>query len=512
MNKKCTVGFLTVIAAVSLICAVGCKKDTENDGFNSYNLHDVTGLVVVNGSSLKKKVGDNWISVEIKNREAFAEEVEVEPAAVQEQPEVPEYEYIEHTRPFIPSELPVVGEVKAREVRMEGEGRAAKAVKPTKYVPGEIHVFSDSDPQFIGRARTAEMVYEGVYCYIWTFKDEPEDSKMSEEEIKTFADAFDKIYLKETALCGETFKGEVNSELYNVITPDEKVSLVLYDIGSDKNGFFYGYFSSSMYYTNQSGENAMEAIFVDSYCAKQEKLLPALISAVAHEFNHLLNYVQKTLKYGLGCESWYTEMLSMVTEDFLMEDLNVDLNNSPQTRLINFINGSYNYGFKNWYFNDQFITRGNYANAYAFGAFLARNYGGAALIHEIATNEFVNEESVVKAVNKINGTNLSFDDLIKQFSAILFNVDNDNTDLPSLNKDWTGKITGSDGLEYDFSLAKIHPSIFSELVSEPLVIKFYDINKLSDVDLESYGFLAFKFDKKTDLNLKLRDFLFYTVY
>ena len=509
MNKKSKSIFLTAIAAISLICTFGCKKDADIDGFNSYNLHDVTGLVVVNGSSLKKKPGDNWLSIDIKNREAL-----VEDAAEQEQePSVSsEYGYIEHTVPFIPTELPVAGGVEAREAVDSREERAAKTVKPTKYVLGEPHTFSDSDPQFIGKARNGVMTYEGEHCYIWTFKDEPNDSKMSDDEIKAFAEAFDKIYLKETALCGETFKGDVASGLYNVITPDEKVSLVLYDIGSDLGrGVFYGYFSPSMYYTNQSGENAMEAIFVDSYFAKQEKIFPALISTVAHEFNHLLNYVQKSLKYGFACESWYTEMLSMITEDFLMEDLKIDLSNSPQSRLIAFVNKGYNCGFKNWHFNDS-LTQYSYGNAYAFGAFLARNYGGATLIQEIATNEFVNEESVVDAVNKINGTNLSFDDLIKLFTAILYNIDNDNSALPSLNKDWSGKITGKDGLEYDFSLTKIHPSCFEEIVKEPIVIKFNDVNKLSDAELDSYGFLAFKFDGKTDLKLRLKDFLFYTYY
>ena len=125
----------------------------------------------------------------------------------------------------------------------------------------------------------------------------------------------------------------------------KKISLVIYDIGSDKAGSFYGYFSPSMYYTNQSGENAMEAIFVDSYYAKQEELLPGLLSTVAHEFNHLLNYVQKTLKYGLTCESWYTEMLSMVTEDLMQGILQINPSMGPQGRFPYFIMCA-NYGFR----------------------------------------------------------------------------------------------------------------------------------------------------------------------
>ena len=90
MNKSI---FLAAIAAISLICTFGCKKDADIDGFNSYNLHDVTGLVVVNGSSLKKKLGDNWLSIDIKNREA-----QVESAAEQEQEPSVSSEYEERFR------------------------------------------------------------------------------------------------------------------------------------------------------------------------------------------------------------------------------------------------------------------------------------------------------------------------------------------------------------------------------------------------------------------------------
>ena len=85
----------------------------------------------------------------------------------------------------------------------------------------------------------------------------------------------------------------------------------------------------------------------------------------------------------------------MLVEDFLKEDLEVSFIHSPQGRLSSFIKGDYNYGFKNennWESSE--LALKSYANAYAFGAFLVRNYGGAKLLKEICSNNFTNEELV----------------------------------------------------------------------------------------------------------------------
>ena len=375
------------------------------------------------------------------------------------------------------------------------------------YSVGDIHLFSDNNSHYIGNSRVAEMKYEGNYCYIWTFTDEKEESKMSPEEIKTFAQKFDEIFIKETVLCGAHYKGD--SVYSGIIIPNEKISIVLYDIGNDKrSGNIYGYFQPSYYYSTQNGNNNIEVIFIDSYYAKQKEVTPALLSALVHEFNHLLNYVNKTLKYGLEMKSWYTEMLSMITEDFFLDDLKVDYRNSPHARLEKFISGGHKYGFGNWEdITTSSITQFNYSNAYAFGAYLARNYGGAKLIHEIATNEYVNEKSIVEAVNKINGSNYSFNDLLKEFPYILINTENTVQNFPSLNINSYESIF-SDNRQFDFSLNSINLNSLNPTIS----IQSDDINSASITHFDSYGFLFYNFYEKRDVKISLKDFLLYSAY
>ena len=123
--------------------------------------------------------------------------------------------------------------------------------------------------------------------------------------------------------------------------------------------------------------------------------------------------------------TWYTEMLSLVTEDLFMEFLEIDEEQSARGRLPYFDN-YYNYGFTTWLQgNDVFIS---YANAFAYGAFLCRNYGGENLIRQIATNNAVNEESITKALAAC-GYNVTFEDTVKDFANVVINTSENGTTL-----------------------------------------------------------------------------------
>ena len=479
INQKIMSAILGSVLIFYAATLISCKNQPDSDSENSTTLKGVTSLFIVNPTKQKKNYDDTWVKIETVERAAGAE-TPCETLNLST-----ESSYIEHTIPFSDVNFEI----------NEKKTRSATTKYQKKYVKGQQHTFSDAE--YIKQTKIATMRYEGEFCYIWTFDDEPNDSKMTDEEITSFAATFDNIYLKETALCGPKYQGE--TVLKSIITPNAKISLVLYDIAYDRGtGKIYGYFHPEMYYIRQSGANEIEAIFVDSYFAKQKEIEKNLFSTVSHELNHLLNFANKTLKYGTGMNSWYTEMLSMVTEDFFMNDLNLSYENSPQQRLEAFVSGCHSYGFGNWNYNNNDLVSFNYANAYAFGAFLARNYGGAKLIHEIATNEYVDEESVVKAVNKINNTNLTFTDLLNKFSLIMINTQNQNSDLPSLKKTCFSEITeeislidGSTKKEtFSFNLTEIDLTAIKEIVASKNVYT----NRF-DIAFDSYGFLFYHFDK-----------------
>lgn len=120
----------------------------------------------------------------------------------------------------------------------------------------------------------------------------------------------------------------------------------------DEEGSIVGFFNPNNYIfpvdeMQPFKTSKIEVIVIDSVYAKDEKSKDAVSLTLVHEFNHLLTFVNKYLRKKLNYETWYTEMLSMVTEDFFMEDFEIQFIGSPHERLIRFINGWYIYGFKN---------------------------------------------------------------------------------------------------------------------------------------------------------------------
>ena len=69
----------------------------------------------------------------------------------------------------------------------------------------------------------------------------------------------------------------------------------------------------------------------------------------------------------------------------------------------------------------------------AFGAFLARNYGGAPLFQKIVQSALTDETAVVNAVNIINGTTKTFEDLLIDWGKSVLNSE-DITYSPGYNK------------------------------------------------------------------------------
>ena len=445
-----------------LFLSVSCKKDVENTSsdLKQVSLDNVKVLYVTNPTDKKKKTGEAWVSIDYE----LERNAEVN--------------------------LPVF--IKDETINGNSEREISTSKKQTTYKQNEQKNITDVMNNLND---TAKMVYEGNYCYIWTYNTESLDSALSADEIKNFADAFDNIYEKQIVLCGPKYDGE--TVYTDVINPDKKISLMLCDIGRDgPRGNIYGYFAPVNYYSY----NNMEIIFVDSYFAKRQKFLPDLLSTVSHEFNHLLNYCNKNLKYGLSQKSWYTEMLSMLCEDFFDEELGLDDEHGVKQRLYNvFIKGSYTQGFGNWDQNSPFVGS-YYANAYAFGAFLARNYGGAKLVHEIMTNEYVNEESVVHAVNKINSTNLTFSDLLNEFPLILLNTKNQDSDMPSLFKAVEEELPGL--TDYTYKLKEID---FGDLSNGDFSVNNPD--RASELSLDSYGFQFYYFTAPAKVMLSIKDFL-----
>jgi hypothetical protein len=84
----------------------------------------------------------------------------------------------------------------------------------------------------------------------------------------------------------------------------------------------------------------------------------------------------------------------------------------------------------------------SYANNYAFGAYLARNFGGARLVKAMMDNDAIDKDSVTAAVNEVTGGNWTFTDLLEKFAeTIVFTSTNGSN--KTFNKSTSDTIGGT---------------------------------------------------------------------
>lgn len=299
--------------------------------------------------------------------------------------------------------------------------------------------------------REAVCKYTGEHCNVWfidNYVDLPRE--FSDSDFSALGQKFDILYESETAVVGSTIYNTKSA--INYINPKDKVQIIVLDCMEDAyegmSGGVFGYFYSmdvfsddynfvdettgqeTTYYTNRDFVIYLDSLFysydetVTITDSNGNSYVPnckdSMFSTIAHEFNHLLNYIQKQIVNGVrNNDTWFTEMLAMTMEDFFMEYLNIDPEQSSRGRLYYYFNNYHNYGPTTWFNGDSVYI--SYANAFALGAYLSRNYGGADFIHEVATNDKGGIDAINAALSKF-GYNERFEDVIRKMPNILINT------------------------------------------------------------------------------------------
>ncbi|MEE0133867.1 MAG: hypothetical protein U0I22_08745 [Treponema sp.] len=312
---------------------------------------------------------------------------------------------------------------------------------------GAIKLFVNSS-KYTKRRATLQAV--GTNCYIWVLDDNFSDStasgdKITQTEAKNLATQFDSMYLKIREVFGTESNEIISTNGFYTIS-DTKVNIVVYDIEDDytpkQNSGTAGYFWPKDYYTateKPSNKNDVlplsnngKYFYVDSGFLND---YPDMIySTLAHEFQHMIHFGQKYVNNGRNSSTWFNEMMSMVCEDMIQEYLGIELLDSPVYRLLTFATNYYRSGLTDW-LQDSNVDY-SYAGAYAFGAYLARNYGGKDLIKQIATNQYVDQDAITQALKAI-GKNESFETVFKKYPQALL-LDNAPAGVPSFNKSVQG--------------------------------------------------------------------------
>ncbi len=349
--------------------------------------------------------------------------------------EIPEFEY--KYRHFVPpADVSSIEKVTgaARAVSRAALTAATQISRTVDKTTKNIYVDSNSDmTQYTPKSATLRAV--GTYCNVWIVDQyytsgTAGGNKASTAIAQKFATKFDEIYPYITNVFGSesdilvTTSGSfIDMKTYS--DTGEIINIVLYDIGvdytKDQNGGVLGYFYAKDYYytggQTYSGSNAIlnytnqgKYFYVDSGFAVSA--FNTVLSTLAHEFQHMVNFGQKNIKYKTTPDTWYNEMLSMLCEDMMQQKLGIADTDSPKGRLQQFNAYYYASGINEWLDDNAVLS---YSVAYAFGGWLCRQYGGAALVKAIMDNAYVDDKSIVAAVNSINGTSYDWDDLFEQF-------------------------------------------------------------------------------------------------
>jgi len=274
-----------------------------------------------------------------------------------------------------------------------------------------------------------------------------------------------------------------------LISDNDEITILLYDIDDDNAissgvlGFFYSrdnFFRNSndsvLKYSNQRIMFYLDAVFF----ARNEGTWeitdewPGIItSTLAHEFQHMIHFYQKNVLRvpgGSGSETWLNEMCSLVAEDLVANKLGVDgprgvAYNEETAGTANNVNGRlplynyYNYeSVAHWYGSTDPRVLRNYSINYAFGAYLARNFGGAKFFQKLVQNSYTNYLAINYAMTK-SGISDDFSSVLRKWGAAnLLSDELHPAGYYQYNSGtwFTSKINDSDPVELEYQLGSIN--------------------------------------------------------
>ena len=307
----------------------------------------------------------------------------------------------------------------------------------TPHVGSQKSIFIDANPSITKFKKVnAKLEVEGTYCNIWSVVN---DSILDNASCRNIATTFDSYYMQMRAIFGyESDKiyiynnGFQLDSMKNHTNTGTKVNIVICTLSSPS---MIGYFHSKDYYATEeelialtgktysesSGpkySNGGKYLYLNykyasgisaNYPGGGDAETKALaMSTILHEFQHMINFSVKNMN-GLTPSIWYNEMLSMLAEDIFAVPLGTGKKAPSVMRMSSFYNNYYRGGLT------EFNTAYSYAIVYAFGGWLARNFGGVDFIHLMMINKKVDQESIVAAVNALSPKKYDFDTLFGEY-------------------------------------------------------------------------------------------------
>ena len=378
------------------------------------------------------------------------------------------------------------------------------------------------NPKTIPATLRKKVTASGVILLIYVaddyWIDKPETGIVNQTMVDTIADKFLKagenndIYDWVTRIYGEHWGGK--GRFSNVLSAEaaKYITILIDDIYGDgpdtiRDGRgILGYFHTvnsnlSKKWEESSNRRLMFVMDAAFLAARKPGAAPGapwdpnyswpqeIFSTLAHEFLHLVSYYQKRITHTLTTQIqvWLEEMIALVTEDLISDKMGLSgprgvplkggrPDYSPGTRprtssrlMAYNLSGDPQPGpslTTNW---GKPSFGYSYGISYAFGAYLARNYGGAALFREIVRSEHSDEQAVLAAISKVNpGISKTFGGLLFEWAEASIKSDNPSSAIPTYNFGGsTGRTTKVErgGTSYSYTLGSINLYNYSNRVT-----------------------------------------------
>lgn len=372
-------------------------------------------------------------------------------------------------------------------------------------------------------------------------------------------DTTNDIYEWITNIFGEEWE---TSPYSNQIADNDEITILLYDIDGDNvpsGSFVMGFYWSkdnfksngdySIPYSNQRIMFYLDAVMYANH--KNYDGSPGngswdvtdywpgeMISTLAHEFQHMIHYYQKAIKSGNGgynSETWINEMCSMAAEDLVAEKLEVNgprgvdytiggagpaNNENGRLPLYN----TYNYlSLKDWLSGSNVLI--SYSINYSFGAYLARNFGGAEFFRRMVYYDSSTNINPYRDYRSINfalsngGYSDTFNSTLRRWGAavLLSDIIDPTGDRYRYNaSNWITNILND--IPYDLGSinlynykynSQIGPYIFTNTASFPSRLYgtsnlFYDAGEGSDLSADNYTW-KIKMEKNVYLTVVIKE-------
>jgi hypothetical protein len=355
----------------------------------------------------------------------------------------------------------------------------------------------DANDQWIQAPATLRAI--GDHCYIWVAdanwggtNTATGDNKISQTRVDELKNKFEGtygIFNLVTNVFGYEYGGGTGGN--GGRDSDQHVNIFIFDIGYDftasQTGGVLGYFWGKDYYSQADIDaagysiktNYTEMFYIDAHFTDGWPNIVYL--TLAHEYQHMIHFNEKAIRQDLSSSTWFNEMNSMVCEDLIASKLGIQASYRPAARMDDFNTGYYLNGLTDWAQSAPNVYY-SYAVAYTFGAYLARNFGGAPLFAEMAKNGYVDQNSVERAL-QARGYQMSFADAFRQFLQVLVYNGTSNSVTKTLN---IGGNSTHNGVEYSIDPIDIYAYGNGQSSGQTMGPIAYDA--ATQKELRPYGF------------------------